>query len=229
MKDYVIVANGNFLIKEIIQEAIQDKILIALDGAADKLARLSIQPHIVLGDFDSIDQTQWQTSSSFILREDQQHTDLVKAIHYCDAEKATSITLLCALGGRFDHHENAIRSLRSYYRTDRVMLLHTEQQTLRYTKDETIIIQGQVGDKCGIVAFPCGTFSSQGLQYDVENFRLDVGFSDSIANALKNSTATIKVTGEALIIMPPQLLSQRDFMQKTEVERLTLQLRDAQR
>ena len=54
MPDYAIIANGNFLVEEILVEAVKGKIIIALDGAADKLARLGLNPHLILGDFDSI-------------------------------------------------------------------------------------------------------------------------------------------------------------------------------
>ena len=54
MKKFIIIANGPFLARDIIIEAIQDRQILALDGAADKLLTLSISPHIILGDFDSI-------------------------------------------------------------------------------------------------------------------------------------------------------------------------------
>lgn len=51
---YLIVANGPFLAASIIYEAAQGACIIALDGAANKLARLGIKPDVILGDFDSI-------------------------------------------------------------------------------------------------------------------------------------------------------------------------------
>src|SRR6185437_4070685 len=52
-QDYLIVANGNFLVKEMIYEMAKDKTIIALSQAADKLFHLGLLPHILLGDFDS--------------------------------------------------------------------------------------------------------------------------------------------------------------------------------
>ncbi len=221
---FIIVANGCFSVKEIIVEAVQDKIIVALDGAADKLARLGILPTIILGDFDSYT---GNIDATIVPKKNQNLTDLVKAIHYCDAQDALSITLICALGGRLDHHEAAMRSLRSEYKKARPMLLHSEQQTLRFAKDENVVLQGEIGDKCGIFAFPAGRFSSHGLLYDVQNYELNMGFSESVANTLRSPPATLSIAGEALIIMPPQLSSQRDYMNKTEVERLEMLLRDA--
>jgi len=248
MKDYIIVANGDFLVSEIIHEAVKNKTIIALDTAADKLSHLGIMPHILLGDFDadsdthasywgihrtleSLNENDKPYAGNFgvtiVPRKNQNLTDLVKAIHYCDEQAAHSITMICALGSRLDHHEAAMRSLRSEYKKERPLLLHADQQTLRYAKDETIILQGDPGDKCGILAFPKGMFSSQGLAYDVHDFVLDFAYSESIANAMRLPQATVSITGEALLIMPPQLQSQREFMKKSHVERLELLLRDA--
>jgi thiamine pyrophosphokinase len=248
MKHYIIIANGDFLAKDILLEAIQNKVIVALDGAADKLLHLGILPHILLGDFDThsiSDPTYWGIQKTFADLNDheapyqgnhgvtlvpcknQNLTDLNKAIHYCDQLGANSISIVCATGGRLDHHEAALRALRAEYRKDRLILLHTEQQTLRFAKNETISMSGEKGDKCGILAFPQGAFSSTGLEYDVVHYPLNFAFSESIANSLKMSTATLIISGEALLIMPPQLTSQRLFMQKTRRERLELLLRES--
>lgn len=246
-KHFVIVANGHFLVREIITEAIQDKIIIALDAAAaNKLMRMDITPTIILGDFDidkekaaywgihttlthlQDDDLPYQGNHGVTLvpKKNQHLTDLTKAIHYCDEEGAESITLLCALGGRMDHHEAALRSLRAEYKPNRQMHLHTEQQTIRFVKNEQVLITGEAGDKCGVFAFPEGSFSSQGLLYDVQDYKLHFGFSESIGNSLQTTRAMVTITGEALLIMPPQLIAQRQFMQKSEKERLQMLLRD---
>jgi len=248
MKDYIIVANGDFLVSEIIHEAVKNKMIIALDTAADKLSRLGMMPHILLGDFDSDSETHahyWgihhtlehlseddkpykgNFDVTIVPRKNQNLTDLVKAIQYCDEQAAHSITIICALGGRLDHHEAAMRSLRAEYKKQRPILLHSSLQTIRYVKDEHIILQGNTGDKCGILAYPKGWFSSEGLAYDAHDYALDFAYSESVANAMRLPQATVSVTGEALLIMPPQLQSQREYMKKSETEQLELLLRDA--
>jgi len=243
---YAIVANGNFLVREIILEAIANKIVVALDGAADKLARIDIMPSIILGDFDSITPNNiWGIKKTFddidensepyigilgttiVPAKDQNLTDLIKAIRYCDKQGATSIDILCATGGRLDHHEGAMRCLRSEYQKDRPILLHTEQQTLKFAKDEAVELIGEIKDKCGIVAFPSAHFSSTGLLYNGNDYLLEFGISESYCNSLTEKTAHVTIEGEALLMMPPQFISQRVFYQKNDVERLELQLRDA--
>lgn len=227
MRNYLIVANGDFLDKEIIHEAIQGRIIVALDGAADRLAALGFMPDIILGDFDSIQPEAWGIRETYkglnhddqpytglhgvtiVPAKNQELTDLIKAIHYCDQLDAQEITIICATGGRFDHHEAAVRALRSEYKKQRVIYLHTSRQTLRCIKDETVAMKGETGDKCGIMAFPHGAVSSQGLVYDVRQRELAFGFTDSIGNELRDKEAIISVDGEVLLIMPPMLAAQR--------------------
>ncbi|VVC76450.1 hypothetical protein AQUSIP_17630 [Aquicella siphonis] len=248
MKDYLIVADGNFLAREILEEAAQNKTIIALDAAADKLARIGILPDILLGDFDCDTEAHaayWGIRETFsrlddntspyvgnhgvtiVPRKNQNLTDLIKAIRYSDEHQAASITLICATGGRLDHHEAALRSLRSEYKKERPLILHTEQQTLCYAKNDTCVIPGVSGDKCAILAFPQGMFTSEGLVYDVTDYKLEFGYSESYANALKNSRAIVTITGEALLMLPPQLQAQRNFMQMSEIEQIKMLLRDA--
>ena len=111
-------------------------------------------------------------------------------------------------------------SLRTQYKQDRPIFLHTEQQTLRYAKDETVVLTGKPGDKCGFIATYTGTISSKGLEYECK------AHSESVCNALVASSAEIEIKGGALVIAPPQLAAQRSFMKKTEEERLELLLRD---
>lgn len=227
MHDYLLVANGDFLPREIILEIAQDKRMIALDGAYDRLIRLGIQPAILLGDFDSITALPHQPGLTIIPAPDQLHTDLTKAIHYCDSQSAKRITIICATGGRLDHHEGAMRNLRTYYHPHRPMVIHTDQQSIVYVHDDEVTMKGEIGDKCGIIAYPQGSVSSRGLFYEADHFLLEFGKSENICNHLAAPEAHVKITGEALVIMPPQYASQRIFMQKSEIEKWQIHLRDA--
>jgi len=236
--DYLIVANGPFLAKDIIAEASQNKIIVALDGAAMKLQHRGLKPQVIIGDFDSITENEKQYLGIHHTNEqstpypgkhdtlivpayDQNFSDLEKAIHYCDKENAKSITIVCATAGRLDHHEHVMNILRMHYKKNRPMLLHTEQQTLRYAQDETIKMSGEAGDKCGISATFTGKITTTGLVYD------STEKNSSLCNILQGSHASITITGGALLIMPPQLKSQREFMKKSDRERLEILLRES--
>ncbi len=238
---YIIVGDGDFLPKEIIAEVVKDKIIVALDAAADRLAHLGLMPQIILGDFDGDsaehaafwgirrsgsqleddDEAAYPGTHgvSIVPRKNQNLTDLAKAIIYCDELGAASITLICATGGRLDHHEAAMRCLRAAYKKERMIMLHTEQQSIRFAKNESLVIEGEIGDKCALFAFPQAEFSSEGLVYEGRHYPLNFAFSESVGNVLKVARAKVEIHGEALVMLPPQLASQRAFMRKSRRER----------
>ena len=231
MTQFVIIANGPFLAQDIILEAIQGRQIVALDGAADKLLALGINPHVILGDFDSIQpQTQahwgirqtYQTMSNnapsyighhgiiIVPAKNQMLTDLVKGIRYCDQHQAQDISILCATGGRDDHHEANKLALQSEYRKQRAILMHGAQQTLRWANNEEVTLQGEIGDYCGFVVQEPGYGDSTGLAYPC--MRIPI----SLCNRLSTPQATIHITGSALIIMPPQLDAHRRLVHREQ-------------
>lgn len=225
---YLIVANGDFLPADLVRDLARDKIIIALGTAADKLRQMDVMPQILLGDFDFDSNFDYEAHTQFwgiqhtidqlsdedqayagnhgvtiVPRKNQMLTDLMKAILYCDEQSANSITIICATGGaRLDHHEAALRSLRVYHKHHRDITLHTAHQTIRFLKDEAITFYGEANDQCAILAFPHASFSSQGLVWDVTDFELNFGYSESISNKMRLPTATIHVKGEALLMLP---------------------------
>lgn len=247
-RDYLIVAHGPAFPKNMILEIAENKHIVALDGAADYLSTLGILPNYILGDFDSIRNTEyWGIKKTFLeLKEDSQPylgnhgihiipaknqdlTDLQKAIRFCDSKNAQSVHLVCATGGRYDHSLHNIRNLRSEYKKNRPIYLHTKSQTLQYVKDEKCKFAGQIGDYCGILAFPEGKFSSTGLEYNGDKYELKFGYSESACNRLKAPEANVEVSGEAILVMPGFFLSQRQHEETHPIERLSLLFTQARR
>jgi thiamine pyrophosphokinase len=247
--DYLIVANGPFLPRDILVEAALNRKIVALDGASLHLAKLGLKPDIILGDFDSVDEeTQKIWGIKYTFREitseakpypgkygvtivpikDQNFTDLTKAIRYCDQHAAKSIDIICAIGAdRMDHTLSNIGNLRSEHRLNRVMRLHTDAQTLTFAKHTQVTLQGDIGDYCGLIAFPNATFTSHGLEYNGVNFPLNFGFSESSCNRLKTPIAEIEVKGEALVIHPGQLKSQKIYSKKSYLEKFEIILENS--
>ena len=229
---FLIVGNGPFLASDIIQEAAQDTQIIALDGACEKLARMGLMPHVILGDFDSISDEgcqYWGIKETFhqidenseayigyhevkiVPAKDQLLTELMKAIRYCDENYAISIDLVCVTGGRTDQTISNFRVLRSMYKKDRPIFLHSERETITFAKNEQVFIRGNIGDYCGLFAFPAGNFFSRGLKYNGDHYPLDFAYSESASNQLADTIAYVDIEGEALIISPGQLASQQHY------------------
>lgn len=220
MQDYLIVANGPFLKKAIIQEAAVNKRVIALDGAANSLLAIGMHPHIICGDFDSIDAATksfykitppslsqkpylGHNNTLIVPALDQNLTDLEKAIQYCDQNGARNISITCATGGRLDHYEALRLALKTYYHVDRRIVVHDTYGSMCYAEDKELFLHGLAADNCGFVAYDRCAVNSVGLEYECINQ------NKSIANKMLAEKASLKIQGTALIFLPPELQAQR--------------------
>lgn len=220
---YLVVANGPFLPKSIILEAAKDAKIIALDGAVHQLIHLGIKPHIVLGDFDSINLPFKAPEITLIPIKDQNQTDLQKALKYALQQGATSIHIVCALGGRMDHNQANLCAIQNEYTKHCPIYLHSEYQTAWIAEDETIIIRGMRYDYCGLFGAPTATMSVKngGLEYGgPEPYELSSQQYSSSNRIIGHDNAVVEITGRALIIHPPMLQAQRIFSQKSRAEQL---------
>lgn len=244
---HLIIANGPFLDATLIHVlAKKSQRLIALDGAVDRLFALGIIPQVILGDFDGLpipSAAYWgvkQTLADYdhknrvamqpsyvgrhdveiVLTTDQYATDLEKGIQYADLDAAKKIIILCATDGRTDHTLGNFSLLRRVYQKKRPIYIYTNTEVLEYVKDDVVLIRGEVGDQCAVCAAPYATVTSSGLVFDMENLPLEYGVQESTCNQLATPLARIEVKGEALIMHPPRLSAQRDFLRLSRTEQL---------
>ena len=223
-RSFLIVADGEFISTPTLVKRAQNKVVVALDRASERLLDIGILPDIVIGDFDSIqdkqrwgiDLTKLNTEQEFtaqismktvqmVYRPDQHETDFFKAIRYIDTLNPIDIHIVCALSSRrLDHLLNNIRALRVFYQKMRPIYFYTVVQKAFYVKNDTIHIDGKIGDTFGILGFPSACFSSKGLKYNGKKFPLTFGFSESVANQLVSQKAIIDIEGEALFIQEDQ-------------------------
>lgn len=78
--------------------------IVVTDGAVHKITP-RITPHVVCGDFDSIDREEALRSyphAQFLLFPDQNMNDLEKAVLFLLEKGASEISVVCAVGGRID-------------------------------------------------------------------------------------------------------------------------------
>lgn len=204
---YLIVANGPFLSPVLIHQAAKKARIIALDGAANKLTKLNIQPDIILGDFDSFQEEESLTSIPKIKLLDQNFTDFQKALQFIKKE-ATHIDVVCATGGRMDHEQANIRALVEEYSHECSIYLHNEEQTLEYVRDKTVHIRGNCDDFCGFFGMPEAWMivKNNGLAYGSEiPYHLTLAQFSSSNQLVSDNGAIVEFKGDALVAHPSWL------------------------
>ncbi|MDR2720947.1 MAG: thiamine diphosphokinase [Puniceicoccales bacterium] len=208
MKDggnFLILADGknNFRSDRKFGALLRGKTLVALDGAGEILRKASIIPDVILGDMDTISEKTLEFFAKLgtrILRKpDQNFSDLEKAIFHCREENAQSIVIINATSGRFDHTIANIFFLKKYHSSKCDIKILDNGAAIVYREDSRMTIRSHVGCKCGFFGVPHCKISSQGLRYELNNFKLTLGLSESIANEFAQSNVNLTIDGQCLL------------------------------
>lgn len=178
--------------------------IISLDGAAEILRENNIVPQVIIGDFDKVTKStldHFQNLGSIIIKiDDQNSTDLDKGIRYCLEQNATNINIHNAIGGRMDHTLYNTRILKKYYNQNLAIKIISENEVMQYFENCIIEVSGDSESRFSLLSAPSATITSVGLEYDMEDYKLEYGRSESACNKLKSSTAKISIFGGALVI-----------------------------
>jgi len=205
-KAWLIIANGEPLADHITKGFSANRHLIALDGALKQCLASGIVPNICIGDFDSldpaiIDKSRSEYDIQFIRNPCQNSTDLEKALNYLHTIAADDILICHATGWRLDHTLYNLRLLKRFHQKFKSISLITENEKTFFIKNQNIKLSGPKNEAVALLSFPKAIINSKGLKYDMEDYLLDHGFSESTSNALEKGVAYINIQGEVLLIL----------------------------
>nr|AAS21678.1 thiamine pyrophosphokinase [Caenorhabditis elegans] len=167
------------------------KYRVATDGAVNEiLKRKSFVewPHIICGDFDSINKQIDTKNAKVVHLPDQDYTDLSKSVQWCLEQKTLTswefenIVVLGGLNGRFDHTMSTLSSL----------IRFVDSQT---PGDSNLDVNLEMTTKmCGIIPIVQKEtiVSSIGLKYEMENLALEFGKLISTSNEVTTSQVFLK-------------------------------------
>ena len=104
-KPVVLVANGQRPSHPKIIQIIKDaEKIICIDNGYEIIKDLKIIPSVIIGDLDSVNLNKVDQSVEIIKREDQNLSDLEKALNYCIEKGFSKVYLLASTGLRDDHN-----------------------------------------------------------------------------------------------------------------------------
>ena len=204
----IIFANGDPLDRVTAQPWLQPADLImAADGGARRALAIGVTPHIVIGDLDSIEPDTRskleQTGARFVVypaRKD--YTDLELAIRCALEHGATDLTLLSALGGRWD------QSLANIFLLTRPPLDRIAARIVAHHLTISVIreraaIAGRVGDTLSLIALmgDAHGITLTGCEYPLVDATLPFGASLGISNVFIEPVASIRVTAGCVLAL----------------------------
>ncbi|MCR5586828.1 MAG: thiamine diphosphokinase [Lachnospiraceae bacterium] len=173
--------------------------VICTDSGLEAAYKLNIIPHIIMGDFDSVDLDilgKYSEGECEVLRfpPEKDETDLELAILECTKRGFSDVVILGATGGRADQYFANIHllyfALKNNIRAeiyDEFSKIYMENKGFRLKKSELygkyISLLPFGGDVTGL--------SIKGLKYVVSDFDLEVGRSRGISNQFLESASDV--------------------------------------
>lgn len=189
-KDIIICLNGDLPPKEFLQ----NKRIIAADGAANKLMLMGIKPEIVIGDLDSYDK---KLNLPTVMISDQNSTDFEKCLKY-SKKTSTNSALICGInGGNLDHILNnvaiALNNNCSFYSPPILGIIITENSSKEIYLD--------INTKISIIGIK-SIINSEGLKWELNDEELDFPFKSSCLNRSAKEKVIINCKkGKAMVLI----------------------------
>ncbi len=207
MTTCTIIAGGDLAVTSEIRKAVvSSQLIICADGGARYFRQMNILPHVLVGDFDSI---QPDDKAYFIKKgvpcieypPKKDQTDSELCVRWAIKQHVTDITFLGATGSRMDHtlaNIFLLKRLSDKNITARIINRNNEIYLVR----DHLEIEGEPGDLLSIlpVSDTVGGVTLTGLEYTLENKDLQMGSSLGISNRFLHRQATICVKRGILIV-----------------------------
>jgi thiamine pyrophosphokinase len=198
----LIIADGKKPNIDIINKYVaQAQFIIATDGAYDYLTDVNIIPNYVIGDMDSITK-QIDDNVIIIKDEDQETTDLEKAINFVITLECNDVIVLGATGGRLDHTLYNLHLLKKYQNL--LELTYIDNYfTILLPKDRSIKFAGKNGVLISLLSLSNKVvgISTVNLRYPLINEDLENGIRSGCSNEITADFAEISWHEGDLIVM----------------------------
>ncbi len=203
----IILANGDppplSLFKQLVETAASwggAPLLIAADGAAQRLRELGWSPHLVVGDFDSLPPALREElgSSEFLHVPDQETSDIEKAVQVALERGAQRILLMGTRGDRLDHWLTALSVMMAYHARVRIQLVDT--RFVCEIVQGSLVWRGRAGDTISLVAFQQAEgVSLEGVRWPLRGETLAPG-SRGVSNVMTGDEARLSVRQGFLLL-----------------------------
>ena len=185
-------------------------LIIAADGGTQHVSKLGYMPDVIVGDLDSLEDEQRQRLQAagvqiIIFPAKKDKSDLELALLHAKEEEASQVTMLAALGRRWDHSlANLLLAAQPEFEDMQVSFLHGKER-LFFVRSKREI-SAEEGTRLSLI--PLGGNArgvrTEGLAYPLKGETLTFGSSRGISNIFAQEKASIELeAGLLLCVMSP--------------------------
>jgi len=193
----IILANGLFPSSSTPLEILENAgTVICTDGAINKLEKLNLMPHIIIGDLDSMD-SQIEFKGLIVHDTNQYNTDLEKSLDWANLNNVKKLTILGATGLREDMTLANHYILFDYY--DKIELrMVTDHQTITCHTGKKLF-NSTPGSNVSLFVKNFNTVvSTKELKYPINSSELDPS-SKAISNQSLAKQFEVNSSGPILV------------------------------
>jgi thiamine pyrophosphokinase len=197
--DAVILANGEYPSHPTPLQALKEApFLVCCDGGADEYIERGGVPNAIVGDGDSLSETNRRRFAHLIhYMPDQETNDQTKSVHYLLSLGKQHITIVGATGKREDHTLGNISLLIEYMRMGAKVKMLTDYGVFLPCRD-TMSFPSHKGQQVSIFNFTARHLHADGLMYPISDF---TSWWQGTLNEASADTFTIHAEGEYLIFL----------------------------
>lgn len=203
-KAVLLIANGLLPRKSLVDElAYSCEVLVACDGGANHCLNLQITPDYITGDFDSIQSAALdlfrKKGAEIIEMENQDSSDLAKALTWLEASGAESIDVVGIEGGRIDHQFGAWTSL---IESNSFATLHYDDFFLKRVPNFEITVKTKLGKIVSLHPISkCDNVIISGCRYELQQETMNIGTKGIHNIATEKKISVSKSSGELFLMV----------------------------
>jgi thiamine pyrophosphokinase len=176
--------------------------IIAADSGYKNCKKLGIQPDLAVGDYDSLNFVP-DDCEQLTFPKEKDDTDLMLAVREALSRGCMDITVLGAMGGRFDHTFANVQTL-AFIRSqgawgriltcrEQIMLVTPGSYTVRNRERCSLSLFAYSGEVSGLTV--------RGVKYPLTDGKIDSTFPIGVSNEILGDAAEISFSdGELLIV-----------------------------
>ncbi|MHC5361550.1 thiamine diphosphokinase [Myroides sp. LJL110] len=184
----LIIANGAACSIELLNQILEwSPLVVVLDSAMQRVMELGIKVDVLLGDFDrDFDPNfylQKQYPLEIVIAQDQNLTDLEKALDYLIKRKIPSVNIVWATGKRADHTINNMANMVRFKDQIKMVMLDDHSKIFplgptykKWYEKDTILSLIPITEVQGI--------TSSNLRYPLNNSCLKLGYQNGTSNSV---------------------------------------------
>jgi len=183
-----------------------DDMIICADSGYYHVAAMGVEPHAVLGDFDSADYDEVKCNTKLLFPSGKDETDTELAVRYALEQGCDKLVFLGLMGGRVDHALVNVFILADMLNRG-IDAYIFDGTSYIYITDSRIDVKGKLGDLLSVIPItPKVTgITNGGLEYPLNDFDMEMGFSRGVSNVFVQEDAFVEIKSGMVLVVTTAL------------------------